>query len=295
LLYLYEEAKLKVKQLQQEAVHNLSAIEAELCHLKIENANLKSRLEDAEEKVEYYKERVRKLDAEGPIHRFNMVNMVMTNPYSAPDVFSARNPVKLDADAKGLIKQMPRKSETLGDEAKEFNHYKVKVMGRTSEIRTARSDKLAIWAKSYLPLIQKDKREDKKLKRAIFQGIPDELRAVVWFQLIGNIHQDYTLLYEQLLDLRESIKDKDVYRKSEKLIEKDLHRTFTTLELFKPGNLLNKPLRNILTAFIVHRPDIGYVQGMSYLAGMLLMNLDEVDAFSLFMALTNWDILYYCF
>ena len=80
-----------------------------------------------------------------------------------------------------------------------------------------------------------------------------------------------------------------------KLIDKDLHRTFTTLDLFKPGNMLHKPLRNILTAFIVHRPDIGYVQGMSYLAGMLLMNLDEIKAFSLFISLSNWDILYYWF
>jgi len=151
------------------------------------------------------------------------------------------------------------------------------------------------WAKTYLPLIQKDKRTSKSLRNAIFQGIPNDLRGVVWFQLIGNIHQDYTTLYTNLLDLRESIKDQDIYRKNEKLIEKDLHRTFTTLEIFKSGKLLNRPLRNILTAFIVHRPDIGYVQGMSYLAGVLLMNLDEVKAFSLFMSLTNWDILYYWF
>jgi len=149
------------------------------------------------------------------------------------------------------------------------------------------------WAKTYLPLIQKDKRTSKSLRNAIFRGIPNDLRGVVWFQLIGNIHQDYTTLYTNLLDLRESIKDQDIYRKNEKLIEKDLHRTFTTLEIFKSGKLLNRPLRNILTAFIVHRPDIGYVQGMSYLAGVLLMNLDEVKAFSLFMSLTNWDILYY--
>jgi len=130
---------------------------------------------------------------------------------------------------------------------------------------------------------------------AVYYGIPQELREVVWFRLIGNIHQDYTQLYHQLLDLRKSIKDKDIYRKSEKLIDKDLHRTFTTLDIFKPGNLLHEPLRNILTAFIVHRPDIGYVQGMSYLAGVLLMNLDEIKAFSLFITLANWDILYYCF
>ena len=152
-----------------------------------------------------------------------------------------------------------------------------------------------MWATTYLPLIQKGNKTDAVIRKAIYNGIPNELRGVLWYQLIGNIHQDYSLLYEQLLDLRDAISEKEIYRKSEKLIEKDLHRTFTSLELFKPGNLLHLPLRNILTAFIVHRPDIGYVQGMSYLAGVLLMNMDEVKAFELFMALTNWDILYYCF
>ena len=74
-----------------------------------------------------------------------------------------------------------------------------------------------------------------------------------------------------------------------------MHRTYSNLEIFKPGNLLHEPLKNILTAFIIHRPDIGYVQGMSYLAAVLLMNLEETQAFSLFISLANWDILYYCF
>lgn len=74
-----------------------------------------------------------------------------------------------------------------------------------------------------------------------------------------------------------------------------MHRTYAKLDIFKPGNLLHTPLRNILTAFIVHRPDIGYIQGMSYLAAVFLMNLDEPHAFSLFLHLINWDLLYYCF
>jgi len=30
---------------------------------------------------------------------------------------------------------------------------------------------------------------------------------------------------------------------------------------------------------VCYRPDVGYVQGMSYLAGMLLLNMDTLDAF----------------
>jgi hypothetical protein len=223
-----------------------------------------------------------------------MFNLAMVNPYEADGINSMRES-KCASDPQGSSKSAQTKLETIGDEARGFKTQKFILLNDKNDIKITANKRMSNWAMNYLPLIQKGKKHDKILQEAIFQGIPGELREVVWFQLIANIHQDYSPLYKQLLDLRESISEKDVYRKSEKLIEKDLHRTFASLGVFKHGNLLHKPLRNILTAFIVHRPDIGYVQGMSYLAGVLLMNLDEIKAFSLFMSLTNWDILYYCF
>ena len=160
-------------------------------------------------------------------------------------------------------------------------------------VKNTKNRKLGDWAKTYLPLIQKGKRDDKRLRHAVSQGIPSELREIVWYKLIGNTHQDYSCLYDTLLQLREDVAEKPFYRKNKSLIEKDLHRTYASLDIFKPGNLLHEPLKNILTAFTVHRPDIGYVQGMSYLAAVLLMNLDEIQAFSLFLSLANWDILYF--
>jgi hypothetical protein len=38
----------------------------------------------------------------------------------------------------------------------------------------------------------------------------------------------------------------------------------------------------MLEAFTMHRPDIGYVQGMSYLAAILLLYMDEHQAFVTF-------------
>eukprot|EP00731_Ephydatia_muelleri_P020290 Em0013g17a len=39
------------------------------------------------------------------------------------------------------------------------------------------------------------------------------------------------------------------------------------------------PLHDVLGAYACYRPDIGYVQGMSFLAGMLLLNMEPSDAF----------------
>ena len=48
-------------------------------------------------------------------------------------------------------------------------------------------------------------------------------------------------------------------------------------------------IRKCLETFEVYRPDIGYVQGMSYLAWMFLVRLDEYRAFSCFANLILCD------
>ena len=63
-------------------------------------------------------------------------------------------------------------------------------------------------------------------------------------------------------------------------IKVDLPRTFPQLAFFNPGGPLHERLRDVLETFCFFRPDCGYVQGMSYLAAMLLLNLDTFDAFA---------------
>ena len=231
----------------------------------------------------------------------SLVFPTMTNPYENGETMSARE-MKSTEEPQSSTKF--KKTNIEGNDNDEryrdemfrtFKTQKKKFLEDKVMVKNTKNKKLGIWATTFLPLIQKDKKNDRRIQRAIFEGIPAELRDVVWWKLLGNIHQDYSKLFEQLLDMREYMKEKDTYKKSESLIEKDLHRTYAKLDIFKPGNLLHTPLRNILTAFIVHRPDIGYIQGMSYLAAVFLMNLEENQAFSLFLSLTNWDILYYCF
>lgn len=53
------------------------------------------------------------------------------------------------------------------------------------------------------------------------------------------------------------------------------------------GGPYHDPLHNILGAYACYRPDVGYVQGMSFLAATLLLNMDEVKAFISFSNLLN--------
>ena len=63
------------------------------------------------------------------------------------------------------------------------------------------------------------------------------------------------------------------------IIELDIERTFPYLGLFKGKSPMAEDLREILRVFVISRPDIGYIQGLSFIAGILLLNMDKFKAF----------------
>ena len=46
-------------------------------------------------------------------------------------------------------------------------------------------------------------------------------------------------------------------------------------------------LHSLLGAYACYRPDVGYVQGMSFLAAILILNMEEAEAFVCFANLLN--------
>eukprot|EP00347_Sterkiella_histriomuscorum_P014769 403359599 len=71
-----------------------------------------------------------------------------------------------------------------------------------------------------------------------------------------------------------------------KTIFKDVTRTFTDHTFFKDRfGKGQKTLFCVLKALSLHDPEIGYMQGMGYMAGMFLTQLDEEDAFACMIAL----------
>ena len=62
------------------------------------------------------------------------------------------------------------------------------------------------------------------------------------------------------------------------VIEKDLHRTFPDVEEFKISISSGKNrLYNVLKAYSEYDPEVGYCQGMNYLAAMLLKYIDNEE------------------
>jgi len=62
-------------------------------------------------------------------------------------------------------------------------------------------------------------------------------------------------------------------------LEKDLERSFTSDQRFNKNIKNIQKMRNILKAFIAKNPKIGYVQGLSFICGNLLLILDDETVF----------------
>ena len=179
--------------------------------------------------------------------------------------------------------------------------------------------KAEFWINKIIPNWSKMK-NNKNIKKYFFEGIPNIIRGKIWSLCIGNkfsITKEYydieakksiQLLMklernsqkktknnneESELSSSLSLTTKKIYakyikqtldkEKSINLIDLDIERTFPYMGVFKKESQLGEDLREILRIFVVARPDIGYVQGLSYIAATLLLQMDKFQAFVCFM------------
>ncbi|KAF1983645.1 hypothetical protein K402DRAFT_159398 [Aulographum hederae CBS 113979] len=156
-----------------------------------------------------------------------------------------------------------------------------------------------------------------KAKRYIRKGIPPDWRGAAWFWYAGGPSRlaQAPGLYWDLVD---KVRNGQLSENDKEHIERDLNRTFPDNIRFKPDpssdpSDVRKPsvdergepriphdsvipetsilraLRRVLQSFAVHNPSIGYCQSLNFLAGLLLLFLDEDEekAFILLNIITN--------
>ncbi|CAG9793662.1 unnamed protein product [Diatraea saccharalis] len=78
---------------------------------------------------------------------------------------------------------------------------------------------------------------------------------------------------------------------SMELIQLDIARTFPHLCIFQPGGPYFDVLHELLAAYVCYRPDIGYVQGMSFIAAVLILNMEAPSAFVCFANMLDGPVL----
>jgi len=114
-----------------------------------------------------------------------------------------------------------------------------------------------------------------KLKERVRKGVPNAVRGELWKVLlpIAQLKESRKGVYQKMLDTKALESDL-------KQIDKDVNRCFRDHRLFQEryGEYQIR-LFNVLRAYTVFYPDLGYCQGMSSVAALLLMYLDEEESF----------------
>ncbi|KAJ2818439.1 GTPase-activating protein, partial [Coemansia erecta] len=119
----------------------------------------------------------------------------------------------------------------------------------------------------------------RKLARSVYRGIPKAVRGTVW-QLMAKSRSDPALgeRFRRLVALRTE-PDSDGAR-HEKQIRHDLARTFPKLDYFRDADGAGQEgLFNVLRAYALFDPEVGYCQGLSFVVGPLLLNMPDEEAF----------------
>lgn len=115
-----------------------------------------------------------------------------------------------------------------------------------------------------------------KLRRRVYKGVPNAVRAEVWLRLldIARIKAEQEGKY---LEMRERARK---WSPDIRQIDLDVNRTYRNHIMFRERYCVKQQaLFHVLAAYSVYNTEVGYCQGMSQIAALLLMYMNEEDAF----------------
>ncbi|XP_029350793.1 USP6 N-terminal-like protein isoform X3 [Echeneis naucrates] len=119
-------------------------------------------------------------------------------------------------------------------------------------------------------------KNSEKLVRRIYKGIPLQLRGEVWCLLldIPKIKEEKKDFYEKLKARARGLSP-DIRQ-----IDLDVNRTYRDHIMFMNRyDVKQQALFHVLTAYSMYNTEVGYCQGMSQITALLLIYMNEEDAF----------------
>ncbi|XP_064417312.1 USP6 N-terminal-like protein isoform X3 [Latimeria chalumnae] len=115
-----------------------------------------------------------------------------------------------------------------------------------------------------------------KLMRRIYKGIPLQLRGEIWSLLLDvpKIKMEKKDFYEKLKQRARGLSP-DIRQ-----IDLDVNRTYRDHIMFRDRyGVKQQALFHVLAAYSMYNTEVGYCQGMSQITALLLMYMNEEDAF----------------
>ncbi|XP_029953035.1 USP6 N-terminal-like protein [Salarias fasciatus] len=142
-------------------------------------------------------------------------------------------------------------------------------------------------AEKWLKMVKKwdkYKNSDRMVKR-VYKGIPLQLRGRAWALMLDveKAKKENEGKYEKMKQQAR------LYSSEIKQIDLDINRTFRNHIMFMDRfGVKQQSLFHVLSAYSVYNTEVSYCQGMSQIAALLLMYMNEEDAFwALSQLLTN--------
>jgi len=121
------------------------------------------------------------------------------------------------------------------------------------------------------------------LVERVQRGVPAEHRGQIWLSISDSLDAHLDVLYWQLLNEHCSY---------ERAINQDLGRTFPEIPMFKTEEV-RKQLYNIMKAYSIYDSEVGYCQGISFIAGLFLMQ--NVSFFFFFFFFLFYKFIFFFF
>ncbi|XP_008280269.1 TBC1 domain family member 4 isoform X7 [Stegastes partitus] len=210
----------------------------------------------------------------------------------AGDPLSKERPKKTAADYRALWKtaihqqilllRMEKENQRLEEASRDELHIR-KMKLNYQEVSQCSKDAQALWERKLTAPGRTTVPQDKEdMYRALCQGIPKSRRGEVWL-LLSHQHR-----LHHRLPQRQHAPDtpyQDLLKQltaQQHAILVDLGRTFPTHQYFSAqlgaGQL---SLYNLLKAYSLLDTEVGYCQGISFVAGVLLLHMSEEQAFDM--------------
>ncbi|XP_037041907.1 USP6 N-terminal-like protein isoform X3 [Bradysia coprophila] len=136
--------------------------------------------------------------------------------------------------------------------------------------------------KKWLHMLRRWNKKDtvEKLKKRVFKGIPNKLRSAAWLKIL-NVEKtmaDNVGVYKRMLDLAREFSTESFSQVRQ--IDSDVNRQFREhVHYLERYSIKQQALFNVLTAYSMYNMELGYCQGMAGVAGILLMYMDDEQAF----------------
>ncbi|KAG5682535.1 hypothetical protein PVAND_011882 [Polypedilum vanderplanki] len=179
-----------------------------------------------------------------------------------------------------VLLRMEKENARLQEQQNEHEIRRMKL--NYDEIVTCEQKLVDVWEK-FIYQATKSEFDIRLCLQAMKQGVPKIIRGNVWIMLAQqyqkthpiNINHDefinYNVPYEQLL---KNLTDQ------QHAIFLDIGRTFPNNEFYKaPFGIGQLSLFNVLKAYSILDSELGYCQGLAFICGILLLHMNENEAF----------------